>query len=167
MSSADEYYFGKQDSQYGNPGQPPLPQQERPGKPFVIWVFRVINMGLATMMAATGVLSFQQFGNVNGNQLSQAFVSIYLLLFAAIWFTFECNQIKPVDPIVFQLKRNFGFLFHPMGKSLFIFFVAFLNFGVQEDTLGLATGILCLLDGIILIVLYLKYPEWHPVEPPL
>mmetsp|Transcript_28852 Transcript_28852/g.92932 ORF Transcript_28852/g.92932 Transcript_28852/m.92932 type:complete len:178 (-) Transcript_28852:269-802(-) len=175
-----DYGYGwEKTNDYAAPGQPggqqeaapqgispPLPQQRAAGGQnlAVLWAFRAINVGLATMMAATGALSFKQFGNLNGNQLTQIFVALYLLLLASVWFTFEVSQIKPMDFLTFQLKRNFGFLFHPMGKSLFIIFVAFLNFGVQEKTLGLVTGILCLADGIILIALYLKYPEWYPLE---
>ena len=61
-----------------------------------------------------------------------------------------------------ELKRNFGFLFNPIGKALFIVFVAFLNFGVQEKQLGFWTGIFGCCDGALLIFLYLKYPNMHP-----
>lgn len=133
------------------------------GNPIVIWTFRIVHFGLCAMMAATGALSIMGFGSVNGNQLSHFFVALYLLLFAALWFTFELMTIRPVDYIIAEFKRNFGFLFHPLGKALFIIFVAFLNFGVKEgDQLGLATGILCIADGIILMLLYLKYPHWYP-----
>lgn len=130
----------------------------------IIMGFRVVNIGLCVFMAAVAVLSILGFGNVNGNQLSEFFVALYLMLFAATWFTFEVMQIQPVDYIIHHLKRNFGFLFHPIGKALFIIFVAFLNFGVQDDTLGIACGVLCIADGVILIVLYLKYPQWHPKQ---
>mmetsp|Transcript_19243 Transcript_19243/g.60526 ORF Transcript_19243/g.60526 Transcript_19243/m.60526 type:complete len:181 (-) Transcript_19243:148-690(-) len=137
--------------------------EETTGKPAVVWGFRIVHFGLCAMMAATGALSIMGFGSINGNQLSGFFVALYLLMFAALWFTFEVMQIQPIDWIVFHLHRNFGFLFHPMGKALFIIFVAFLNFGVKEgDQIGLATGLLCIIDGVALIFLYLKYPQWHP-----
>jgi hypothetical protein len=87
---------------------------------------------------------------------------LYLLLFGGTWFCFEASQLYPCDPIVVQLKRNFGFLFHPIGKALFIIFCAFLNFGVQAHSLGLATGLCCCAEGVILIGLYLKYPHLFP-----
>ena len=86
------------------------------------------------------------------------------------WRTTEIRGFKKLDiahPFpaqVAQLKRNFGFLFHPMGKSLFIIFCAFLNFGVQAKTLGLATGVCIAADGVVLILLYLKYPHMYPRE---
>ena len=48
------------------------------------------------------------------------------------------------------------------GKALFVIFCGFLNFGVQAHTLGLVTGILCCCEGVVLIVLYLKYPHLFP-----
>merc|ERR1719181_1464171 len=106
------------------------------------------------------------FGRVNENQLSGAVVSLYLLLFSATWFAFEASQVRPCPPVVFHLKRNFGFLFHPLGKALFIIFCAFLNFGVQASTLGLATGVCVAADGVVLILLYFKYPEMYPADEP-
>uniref|UniRef100_A0A7S3NGQ3 Uncharacterized protein n=1 Tax=Aureoumbra lagunensis TaxID=44058 RepID=A0A7S3NGQ3_9STRA len=134
-------------------------------KPMVIWGFRIVHFGLATMMAATGILSLTEFGRVNRNQLSAFVISFYLILFAVVWFAFETMFIMPIDYFIFHLKRNFGFLFHPLGKAIFIIFVAFLNFGVQEESLGLATGILCLIDGALLVLLFLKYPHYHPLTP--
>ncbi|KAJ8603461.1 hypothetical protein CTAYLR_005100 [Chrysophaeum taylorii] len=140
-------------------------EENRSGPPTIVWGFRLIHLGLAVMMAATGALSIMEFGNFNGQQLSELVVSLYLLLFALLWFVFELAEIRPIDYVVYHLKRNCGFLFHPMGKALFIIFVAFLNFGVQDKVLGLATGILCLADGVVLILLYLKYPQWYPAVP--
>ncbi|KAH8072458.1 hypothetical protein JL721_3735 [Aureococcus anophagefferens] len=71
-------------------------------------LLRVVNVGLSVMMAATGASSLASSGAVNGNQLSQDVVSLYLLLFSAMWFTFEASQVYPCDAVVAQLKRNFG-----------------------------------------------------------
>ncbi|KAH8094287.1 hypothetical protein JL720_4281 [Aureococcus anophagefferens] len=125
-------------------------------------LLRVVNVGLSVMMAATGASSLASSGAVNGNQLSQDVVSLYLLLFSAMWFTFEASQVYPCDAVVAQLKRNFGFLYNAIGKALFVIFCGFLNFGVQAHTLGLVTGILCCCEGVVLIVLYLKYPHLFP-----
>mmetsp|Transcript_25565 Transcript_25565/g.78813 ORF Transcript_25565/g.78813 Transcript_25565/m.78813 type:complete len:166 (-) Transcript_25565:67-564(-) len=150
---------GMPSTNYAPPGAA-ADEGSRPG--LVATGFRVINVGLCAMMAATGVLSLMGFGSVNENQLSGAVLSLYLLLFSATWFSFEASQVRPCDAVVVQLKRNFGFLFHPLGKSSFIIFCAFLNFGVQASTLGLATGILCIADGVLLILLYLKWPHLYP-----
>jgi len=143
------------------PAMPPGDDVAAPS-PLVSVLFRVINVGVCVMMAATGAMSLASFGSVNENQLSGAVVSLYLLLFSATWFAFEASQVKSCDFVVVQLKRNFGFLFHPLGKSLFIIFCAFLNFGVQASALGLATGLCCIADGVILILLYLKRPDLYP-----
>lgn len=146
--------------------------QIRPPAPStIVWTFRIIHFGLCAMMAATAVLSIMRFGDVNQNQVSGFFLSLYLLMFAVLWLTFELMQIYPVDYVSFQLRRNFGFLFQPLGRALFIIFVAFLTFAVDHrhfvnsHHLGLATGILCIADGVLLILLYLKYPNFYPKQP--
>lgn len=70
-----------------------------------------------------------------------------------------------MDSITRSLRKNFGFLFGVKGKSFFIIFIAFLNFGLNSagepaKTLGLATGICLLVDGVLHFVVMLKYPEY-------
>ncbi|KAJ1456562.1 hypothetical protein M885DRAFT_517370 [Pelagophyceae sp. CCMP2097] len=132
--------------------------------PKLVWFFRVIHFGLCVMMSATGAMSLLEFGSVNGNQLSQLFLSLYLLLLSTIWFTFEGSTLMHNERVVAELKRNFGFLYHPIGKALFIIFCAFLNFGVQERLLGFFTGCFMCVDGVMLLVLYWKYPNMYPME---
>ena len=39
-------------------------------------------------------------GDVNGNQLSEMVVSLYLLLFSLTWFVFEVSQVYACDVVV-------------------------------------------------------------------
>lgn len=143
-----------------------MPQVKPSAPSTIVWAFRIIHFGLCAMMAATAILSIEHVGNVNQHQVSGFFLSFYLLMFAVLWLTFELIQMYPVDFVSFQLRRNFGFLYQPLGRALFIIFAASLNFAVQEHrTIGLATGILCIADGVLLILLYLKYPNFYPTEP--
>jgi hypothetical protein len=65
--------------------------------------------------------------------------------------------MEQVDEVV---KRNFGFLFKPLGKGAFIIFIAFLNFGLTVNTnLGLSTGICLAVTGVGYIVLYMRNPD--------
>ena len=55
------------------------------------------------------------------------------------------------------MRANFGFLFKPIGKGLFIIFIAFLNFGLGgTNNLGLATGICLCIVGALYIVMFLR-----------
>ena len=126
-----------------------MPPTERPAgrgdeaRPQLVWLFRVINVGLCVMMcalrrpraratprdvrlaspgarpgparpgprdrsiarasvyrAATGAISLGMVGDVNGNQLSEMVVSLYLLLFSLTWFVFETSQVYACDVVV-------------------------------------------------------------------
>jgi hypothetical protein len=128
-------------------------------RPKLVWLFRGINVGLCAAMFSTGIISLAK---AHISAFSENITALYLLLFALTLFTFEVSQVVACDVVVGQLKRNFGFLFSPMGKSLFIIFCAFLNFGVTARSLGLITGICTAIDGVVLILLYLKYPDMYP-----
>ena len=119
--------------------------------------------GLCVMMAATGVLSLGEATfSLKPSHISEFFVALYVLLFAAVWFLFEISQIRPIAAVHDLLRRNFGFLFSPIGKCSFIVFIAFLNFGVADQAMALWTGILVCADGIIAGLIYLKYPAYYP-----
>ena len=115
------------------------------------------------MMAATGVMSLGEAKfSLNPSHISEFFVALYVLLFAVVWFLFEVSQIRPIASVHEILRRNFGFLSSPIGKSGFIVFIAFLNFGVADQTMSLWTGILVCAAGIIAGLVYLKYPTYYP-----
>jgi hypothetical protein len=82
----------------------------------------------------------------------------------------------------YYLQRNFGFIFHPLGmylrttilnvvcskyhlhsrvgKALFIIFIAFLSFGLEQPaSLCFINGLSLCLFGAAQLALYLQYPE--------
>lgn len=48
------------------------------------------------------------------------FVACYMLFFSSLLFMFEFVEIRPVEWVDHMLRRNFGFLYGTMGKSLYI-----------------------------------------------
>ena len=123
-------------------------------RPCLVWVFRIINMILCVMMAATGAIGIK---NMRYEFLGDL-VPIYIILLAALWFCYEVNTIRPCAAITGLYKRNFGFFYNALGKALFIMFMALLNFGVEAGALGLITGIAVAVDGGLLILLFLNTP---------
>lgn len=119
-------------------------------------------------MAASGIMGVAK----NTGFSADIFVALYMFLFAVLLFTYECMWWKSVDGIVRPLRKNFGFLFGIKGKAVFIIFVAFLNFGLNSaaepaKTLGLATGICFLINGVLHMAAYLKYPEYMEGSVPV
>jgi hypothetical protein len=73
---------------------------------------------MMVFLAATGALGIQQADGVDDT--SVVFVGIYLIMFAAIVFLYEVAQMCPDSSIDIFFKKNFGFLYGIIGKSLFI-----------------------------------------------
>lgn len=153
--------------------QPPLWTQGDPetqnsggnGKTRVRWLLHIIIAGMCCMMGAAGGLSLVSISE-SSSPVSDFFVGVYVMLFAALLFTHELNEIHSISWLEHFLKHNLGFLFKPLGKGLFIVFIAFLNLGLSNsNNLGLATGICLALIGIGYIVLYLRNPEYFDESP--
>lgn len=70
------------------------------------------------MVAATGALGVKDSNSVNDTGV--IFVGIYLIVFAAILFAYEMAQICPIEAFDLPMKRNFGFLYGPNGKGLYM-----------------------------------------------
>lgn len=88
-------------------------------KSLVSAILTVFNCGCCVMMAATGALGV---GAVDSEKdIGVVFVGLYMILFAAILFCYETIQIKPCAALDNFYKRNFGFLYGPMGKGLYMF----------------------------------------------
>mmetsp|Transcript_10904 Transcript_10904/g.17757 ORF Transcript_10904/g.17757 Transcript_10904/m.17757 type:complete len:185 (-) Transcript_10904:873-1427(-) len=131
--------------------------QERKTK-VVYWMLKFVTMFLCVLIAATAVIGIE---SINGVETSgKIFVATYMLFFSSLLFMFELMDIRPIEWVDHMLRRNFGFLYGTMGKSLFIIFIAFLCFGLGDpQSLTFATGTSAAMFGILEFALYLKYPE--------
>ena len=89
-----------------------------PYKKAVQTFFLIMNLGTAFFMAATGALGVGSADSINDT--GNIFVGIYMVLFAAIMFLFEIAQFCPGSSAEVIIKRNFGFLYGTIGKSLYI-----------------------------------------------
>jgi len=56
-----------------------------------------------------------------------------LVAFAALLFFHESSQFYPIAQVDDVVVRNFGFLYKPLGKGVFLVFIAFLNFGLSVN----------------------------------
>ncbi|CAM9534059.1 unnamed protein product [Hapterophycus canaliculatus] len=71
----------------------------------------------------------------------------------------QCERPKQV------MTKNFGFFFGAKGRGLYLIFVGFLNFPLQE-TLSDWTGFVTLGWGVITVLAYMSRPEWFEVPKP-
>ena len=107
------------------------------------------------------------------------FIAVYVLIFAALLFTFEVQTMKPCPAIQRQLRANFGFLYRPFSKAAFLIFVAFLEFGLdtgEDNAWGIVCGVfliaygtlygLCAISRPHYIAEPMKDSTYTPPEPP-
>ena len=124
------------------------------------WVaigFRVLHIGLCAFMCVAAVDALERKGG-SIDETDTIFVAAYIFLFALIFGVFEITQFKPVAAIDALYRANFGFLYKPMSKGVFLIFIGFLQFGLK-NTFGLACGILTIACGIVLQLVYCKDPN--------
>ena len=91
------------------------------------------------------------------------FVACYVFLFAVMLFVFEASSFspRPVRWLEGVYRANFGFLYKPVSKSVFLIFIGFLQFGLDSskgNAMGLACGILTIAAGVGLTLVYCKEP---------
>ena len=82
-------------------------------------------------------------------------------LFAVMLFVFEAMSFlpKPIAYVDAVYRANFGFMYKPATKAVFLVFVGFLQFGLDSshsNALGLSCGILTISSGILMAVVYCK-----------
>ena len=99
------------------------------------------------MMGTLGILTVINFNPSNVDDLTQAFLGVYMVIFAAILFLYELCWWQPFPSINRTFRRNFGFMYGINSKGLYLIFIAFLTLGLRgENNTGIkgldyATGI--------------------------
>jgi len=152
----------------------------------LLCMLSLLNMGLAVMMAALGVLTIMAVhkggvaagtdddavDNNNNNtknraygryDLSEPFLAFYMILFALLLFCYELMWWSPIGALNDNMRKNFGFMYGLRGKGLYLIFVAFLCFGLGSDArvlvLNYFTGISFLVGGCLHVFVICYKPE--------
>uniref|UniRef100_A0A7S2MBF0 Uncharacterized protein n=1 Tax=Helicotheca tamesis TaxID=374047 RepID=A0A7S2MBF0_9STRA len=141
----------------------PDSSEERSSGGCVTKLLSIINLCLCALMAALGVLTIVDFDYSSTDDYSQAFVSVYMIVFAVMLALYEFMWWIPLDAINRSLRKNFGFLYGIKGKAAYLIFIAFLTIGLQgEDDyawLKYTTGISFLAVGALHLFLWFSKPE--------
>lgn len=97
------------------------------------------------------------------NDTANVFVGLYMILFAAILFTYEVIQIRPCDALDTMYKKNFGFLYGTITKSLYMLFIAILSFGLTNPAnFAVGTGAAFIVWSFIQFVVAWYFPGYFP-----
>ena len=129
----------------------------------IIVGLNILDLGLAVMMAALGVLTLLEFNSITDT--AAAFLAAYMIVFAILLFTYEVMWWAAIPWLNKMLRKNFGFLYGLKGKGMYLIFVAFLTLGLKNDDFGqlikiltLATGISYLAVGVLHLFLVCVHP---------
>lgn len=133
----------------------------------MLWVavaFRCFHICLTVFMTATAALALAADADVKDTDA--IFVAFYIFVFAVLLFVFEASQFTKIAALDAAYRQNFGFLYKPLSKAVFIIFIGFLFFGLKGDrALKYACGIVTICDGIVLAGVYCKDASLLVEEP--
>lgn len=114
-------------------------------------ILRISMLAICTLMMITAFYNFLSFSAAN---LSTSFLAAYLFVFATLLCCYECG----LRMISVQLVQNFGFLYNPFGRFVFIMFVGFICFDMS--TMGIVCFTFLLLYGIVNTYVHFKHPQY-------
>jgi hypothetical protein len=130
-------------------------------KRFFLYLYTYVCIGVPIILAAAGVLGIKWVNqNPNGKnstiRTQIVFQGIYMIVFAFILFFFETFSLSRVEMLDLFMKRNFGFLYGPVGKGLFTLMIGVFAFGLEEPNgVGIATGVVVAGWGTLTVCLAL------------
>jgi hypothetical protein len=116
-------------------------------------------------MAALGMLTLVNFSYKSADNYSEAFLSIYMVIFALILFFYELMYWKGIAVLNRSFRKNFGFMYGLKGKGFYLVFIAFLCIGLRDnDSSGVngldwVTGVAWLAAGIFHVFIGFTMPE--------
>lgn len=106
-----------------------------------ITALSILDLGLAVMMAALGILSLLEMNFKALTDVTEAFLAIYMIIFAALLALYEFVWWQPVPSINKTFRKNFGFMYGLKGKGFYLIFIAFLCLGMWRDETSAVKGL--------------------------
>lgn len=121
------------------------------------------NLRLANIIAAVasmGSLLASWFLRLVTAQLGKLVLAGYLAFLSFVLLMVEMLSIFHVASIDARLKENFGLLRHPMGKTMFIYLLATLCWGIG-GLMEMIIGVVYFLSATVLFTAWVTYPEFR------
>jgi hypothetical protein len=156
---------------------PPLPlfidHVRASGRAFLVFL-AFWDMGLAAAMGTLGILTVIKNKPDSIDDVTEAFLGIYMAIFAAILCLYELCWMQPLPAINRVFRKNFGFMYGLRSKGMFLVFIAFLTIGLYDETknssgikgLDWATGLGWLATGVYLVLIGFIWPDLLDIYKP-
>jgi hypothetical protein len=111
-----------------------------------------VNIVLPVALAAGGALGVEYSGDAD-NPVQVVFVGIYMVMFAAVIFIYEMIQLIRNEKLDTFYKKNFGFLYGPVGKGCYYLICGIFAFGLEvPKNTGLGVGVAVAFWGALTVV---------------
>lgn len=114
-------------------------------------ILRIVMLTVSTLMMVTCYVNFAN----TSNSLAANFLAIYVLFFS----TLICCYEIAFQGIAMIMVQNFGFMYNPVGRSIFLIFTAIMLF--QLSLMGRVMFGLLLLAGIFQIGINCRHPKFE------
>lgn len=114
-------------------------------------MLRIAMLIICTLMMITG---FYNFLSTSSSSLSDSFLAAYLFVFATLLCCYECG----LRMVAMHLVQNFGFLYNPFGRFVFLVFVGFICYDLS--TLGIVCFCLLVVYGCVNMYVHFKHPQY-------
>jgi hypothetical protein len=80
---------------------------------------KFISIGLPLLLATTGALGVKASGTYSSDGAQLVFMGIYMIVFAGTLFLYELIQLLPLASLDLFYKKNFGFMYGPIGRGFY------------------------------------------------
>lgn len=116
-------------------------------------LLRLANMGFSCLLGTASLLTL-----VTAQSLTTMVIASYLWVFSALICCFEAH-VKRVAKVI---AAKCGFIFYPIPRAIFLFFVAVLSFSL--GLFGIIAGCAFIVSGILTIYFAHRYPEYMTLQ---
>ncbi|TMW69273.1 hypothetical protein Poli38472_001429 [Pythium oligandrum] len=120
--------------------------------PKLLRYMRISNVLCAILQIIAGITGITSFITLN---ITGTLVSIYVIMFGVLFMLFEC-RLSRMETVI---RQNFGFLYTYKGRAAFIFFIGFLDFGM-DSTLGYLAGAVMCVNALINLLVMCRHPDF-------
>lgn len=121
---------------------------------------RVANIINAIFVVVVGIVSLLNLTNVV--HISYYAVSVYLIGMGLLLCCFEMR----IGFIEARVRKNFGFMYTFVGRTLFLAFVASLCFGLSNDGLNITCGVVTAVNALYNGFIVWRHERGHLLDDP-
>ena len=138
----------------------------------MIVLLSIVDFGLSALMATLGITSLIEMDIPNLDEITEAFLAVYMVIFAVLLALYEFIWWQPIASLNKTFRKNFGFMYGLKGKGFYLIFIAFLCLGLWKDEataikgLDWATGLAWLAAGCSHVGFSMCWPEMNEMYKP-